>query len=131
MKYRTKVTVLTGDKKYNPGAVLPENISPFDLAFLKKKGFVTPIVEDEQVQAAAAPDDDSEDEGGLFDEVDPGNLKTDDEIRKMKKKDEVKAYADAIGLDLGEDFKDKTLNELYDAVINYQEAVEDGLEPEE
>ena len=41
MRYRTKVSVVTGGKEYRPGSVLPEGISAADLDFLKSKGFVT------------------------------------------------------------------------------------------
>lgn len=37
MAYRTKIEVRTGGKKYLPGTILPEDISPLDLAFLKRK----------------------------------------------------------------------------------------------
>ena len=42
MRYRTKVTVVTGGKEYQPGSILPADISDADLNFLKSKGFVTP-----------------------------------------------------------------------------------------
>ena len=43
MRYKTKVTVLTGEREYRPGTVLPADISSADLAFLKGKGFVEPV----------------------------------------------------------------------------------------
>ena len=43
MRYRTKVTVVTGGREYKPGTILPEDISKGDLAFLKSKGFVDPV----------------------------------------------------------------------------------------
>ena len=42
MRYKTKVTVVTGGKAYNPGTILPADISGADLAFLKSKKFVEP-----------------------------------------------------------------------------------------
>ena len=38
MRYKTKVTVLTGEREYRPGTVLPADISSADLAFLKGAG---------------------------------------------------------------------------------------------
>lgn len=120
--YRTKVTVVTGGKEYGPGAILPADISTLDLDFLKSKKFV------EVIDAAAATyDDENEDDGddqgddfGGFDEINPGAIKSVDEIRAIKAKKDVAAYAASIGLDLG-DYENKKLKELQDEVINFQE----------
>ena len=43
MKYRTKVEFTTKGKTYEPGSILPDDISASDLAFLKMKKFVIPV----------------------------------------------------------------------------------------
>lgn len=122
-KYRTKVTVRTNGKEYKPGTILPDDISTVDLNFLKSKKFV------EVVDAAPAVYEDEngdEDEGGSgdgfdgFNEINPGAVKTADEIRKLRSKKDVAAYAASIGLDLG-NYDNKALKDLQEEVINYQE----------
>lgn len=122
MAYRTKVTVVTNGKEFKPGAILPADISKLDLDFLKSKKFVEVID-----AAAAAYDDGAEDDGddqgddfGGFDEINPGAIKSTDEIKAIKAKKDVAAYAASIGLDLG-DYENKKLKELQDEVINFQE----------
>ena len=58
----------------------------------------------------------------------PGSFKNADEIRKFRKKKDVAEYAASIGLDLGEDYDKKSLDELCDEVINYQEEAEAAAE---
>lgn len=125
MAYRTKVTVVTNGKEFKPGAILPADISKLDLDFLKSKKFV------EVIDAAATAyddgaeddEDDSNDQGDDFDgfnEINPGAIKSADEIKAIKAKKDVAAYAASIGLDLG-DYENKKLKELQDEVINFQE----------
>lgn len=125
MAYRTKVTVVTNGKEFKPGAILPADISKLDLDFLKSKKFV------EVIDAAAAAyddgaeddEDDGDDQGddfGGFNEINPGAIKSADEIKAIKAKKDVAAYAASIGLDLG-DYENKKLKELQDEVINFQE----------
>ena len=114
--YKTKVTVVTNGRKYMPGAILPAGISSVDLDFLKEKKFV----ELADVPEAAFDEDDGEEEFDGFDEVNPGAVKSADEIRQIRVKKDVAAYAASIGLDLG-DWNKKSLKVLQEEVINYQE----------
>lgn len=125
MAYRTKVTVVTNGKEFKPGAILPADISKLDLDFLKSKKFV------EVIDAAAAAyddgaedaEDDGDDQGDDFvgfNEINPGAIKSADEIKAIKAKKDVAAYAASIGLDLG-DYENKKLKDLQDEVINFQE----------
>ena len=137
MRYRTKVTVITGGREYGPGKILPGDISKGDLSFLKSKGFVDPV---DMAPAAAAGDDemDLEDEVGDFtgfNEREPDALKSQDEIRKIRSKKDVYTYATSIGFDLGENYEEKSLKALQEEVINFQEekleeSVESDLEGE-
>ena len=61
----------------------------------------------------------------------PGEVKSPDEIRKIRSKKEIAAYAKSIGFDPGEDYNEKTLKELQDAVIDFQEEVIEGCGKEE
>ncbi len=47
-------------------------------------------------------------------------MKTPEEIQKMRTKDEVYAYAQSIGLDLGEDYREESLKGLQEQVISFQ-----------
>lgn len=133
MRYRTKVTVVTGGREYKPGTILPEDISKGDLVFLKSKGFVDPV---DMAPAAAAGDDETDpgDEGGDFsgfNEREPEALKSPDEIRKIRSKKDVFSYAASIGFNLGENYEEKSLKALQEEVINFQEEkLEDGAENE-
>ena len=42
-------------------------------------------------------------------------------VRKIRSKKEIRAYADSIGLDLGENSDEKSLKELQEIVVNFQE----------
>lgn len=114
--YKAKVTVITKGKEYRPGAILPADISSADLKFLKEKKFV----ELAEVPEAAFDEDDGDEEFDGFDEVNPGAVKSADEIRQIRVKKDVAAYATSIGLDLG-DWNKKSLKVLQEEVINYQE----------
>lgn len=116
MRYRTKVTVVTGGKEYQPGSILPDDISVSDLNFLRSKGFVTPT------EALSASEDDYDEEDPFdFREAEPEMLKSPEAIRKIRSKKEVARYAESIGCDLGEDFEEKGLRELQEKVIDFQE----------
>lgn len=130
MRYKTKVTVVTGGKAYKPGTILPADISGADLAFLKSKKFVepadvAPVLADEQ-------ENDPEDENGGFegfDEMEPQKMKSPEEIRKIRTKKDVFSYAASVGFDLGEGYEEKSLKELQEDVINFQEEkLEEGAE---
>lgn len=125
MKYRTKVDVVTNGKTYKPGSILPDDISASDLAFLKMKKFVIPVdaaaVVTEPVEEEMYRDDENEGDFTGFNEMQPGKLKTEAEIRKIRSKKEIRAYADSIGLALGENSDEKSLKELQEIVVNFQE----------
>lgn len=126
MRYKTKVTVLIGGKAYNPGTILPDDISSADLAFLKSKKFVEPA---DVAPVFADEEDDLEDESGDFDgfnEKVPDVLKSPEEIQKIRTKKDLAAYAKKIGLELGGDFEERSLKELQEETINFQEEKLDG-----
>ena len=131
MRYKTKVTVTTQGKVFKPGSILPEDLSKSDLAFLKSKKFVEPA----DVPAAAYedpeydPEDEQEPGNGAFDGfnvTEPDGVKNPDEIRKIRSKKDVAAYARKIGLDLGENYEEKSLKDLQAAVIDFQEEQMEG-----
>lgn len=125
MRYRTKVEVVTNGKTYKPGSILPDDISASDLAFLKMKKFVIPVdaaaVVTEPVEEETDGDDGAGDDFPGFNEIQPGKLKNEAEIRKIRSKKEIRAYADSIGLDLGENNDEKSLKELQEIIVNFQE----------
>lgn len=133
MSYKTKVNVISNGKTYPPGTTLPSNVSAADMAFLKAKGFIepadTPLAAFEGLEGPAEPGYGGESKmdglGGLDGLLLPAQ-KSPDEIRKLRSKKEVKAYADAIGLDLGGDYEEKSLKDLQASVIDFQEEQEDG-----
>lgn len=121
MRYKTKVTVVTGGRSYKPGTILPADISSADLAFLKSKKFVEPA---DVAPVFADETEDPEDEGAAFfgfNEKEPDALKSPEEIRKIRTKKDVFNYAASVGLDLGEKYDEKSLKELQESVINFQE----------
>lgn len=68
---------------------------------------------------------DAEDDGlGVsfpdLDEAGRGDVKSPEEIQKMRTKDEVYAYALSIGLDLGDGYREKNLKELQEQTIVFQ-----------
>lgn len=125
MRYRTKVEVVTNGKTYKPGSILPDDISASDLAFLKAKKFVDPVdaaaVISEPVEEETDDDDENGGDFAGFDEMQPGKLKSEAEIRKIRSKKEIRAYAVSIGLDLGGNSDEKSLKELQEIVVNFQE----------
>ena len=125
MRYKTKVTVATGGRTYKPGMILPADISASDLAFLKMKKFVVPVdataVVTEPVEEEMDGNDGNEGDFTGFNEMQPGKLKNEAEMRKIRSKKEIRAYAASIGLELGEDNDEKSLKELQEIVINFQE----------
>ena len=127
-KYRTKVEVRTNGKVFKPGAILPNDISKLDLNFLKAKKFVEVVdVADAVSEVDVKNVEDEELEDG-FDEMTPDSFKSVDEIRKFRKKKDVAEYAASIGFELGKDYDKKTLDELCDEVINFQEEIEASVE---
>lgn len=136
MRYRAKITVITQGKAYGPGSILPDDISKFDLAFLKAKKFVEPV--DVSAVPYEEPEDEAEDDSGQesggfsgFDEMEPPGLKSPDAVRKIRSKKEVAAYAESIGFSLGENYDEKSLKELQEIVINFQEEqMENGASDE-
>lgn len=138
MDYRLNVSFRSQGKTYAPGCMLPGGVSASDLNFLKRKGFVEPV--DTIFPSGEVPDPDlgdssyeEQEEGdGIsfpdFHEVGEATRKSSGEIQKMRSKEEVFVYAQSIGLDLGENYKEKSLKELQESVINFQEevAAEDG-----
>lgn len=136
MKYKTKINVVSNANIYTPGSILPKSISEADMAFLKAKGFVVPAdvapatyeEADGYMEPGYEGGGNADGLGGL-DELGLFAQKSPDEIRKIRSKKEVKAYADAIGFDLGGDYEDKSLKDLQAAVIDFQEEqAEDGGE---
>ncbi len=127
MRYKTKVTVTTKGKVFKPGSILPDDISKSDLAFLKAKKFVEPA----DVPAAAyeepedMQEDDPEQDSG-FNMIEPAGLKSPDEIRKIRSKKEVATYAESIGLNLGENYEEKSLKDLQSMTIDFQEEQVEG-----
>lgn len=125
MRYRTKVEVVTNGKTYKPGSIIPDDISASDLAFLKMKKFIVPVdaaaVVTEPVEEEADGDDGNDGDFTGFNEMQPGKLKSEAEIRKIRSKKEIRAYAASIGLELGEDGDEKSLKELQEIVVNFQE----------
>lgn len=121
MRYKTKVTVVTGNKAYKPGTILPADISSADLAFLKNKKFVEPA--DMASVFAEEPENSEEEDAGFsgFNEREPDELKSPEEIRKIRTKKDIFDYAASIGLNLGEHYDEKSLKELQENVINFQE----------
>ena len=124
MTYKANIKVVHGGKLYPAGTILPDTISKADMAFLKSRNYLIPCEDD----AAADDDFDADDE---FDEATPdGGYKTADEIGKMRSKKDVKAYADAIGCDLGDAWDEKPLKDLKEAVILFQDEQEAAAEAE-
>ena len=127
MRYKTKVTVTTQGKVFKPGSILPDDISKSDLAFLKSKKFVVPAAAYED--PGYDPEDEQEPGNGAFDGfnvTEPDGVKNPDEIRKIRSKKDVAAYARKIGLDLGENYEEKSLKDLQAAVIDFQEEQMEG-----
>lgn len=128
MRYKTTVTYITGGKEYQPGDVLPADISLSDLAFLKSKKFVVPAVsEDDEVEYGSSDQEDRDDFSG-FDEQEPDAIKSPEEVRKIRSKKDAFSYAASIGLDFEEGYESKSLKELHEEIINFQEEQMDADE---
>lgn len=136
MGYRLKASFRSDGRTYAPGDILPEGLPASDLAYLKRKGFVEPVDAVFPVgdtpgrEAGGFPGADAEDDGmGIsFPDLGAGqeDMKSPEEIQRMRTKDEVYAYAQSIGLDLGDGYKERALKELQESVIAYQER--EGME---
>ena len=80
------------------------------------------------------PEDYQEQESGGFagfDMMEPAGLKSPDEIRKIRSKKDVAAYAESIGCNLGENYEEKSLKDLQVAVIDFQEEQMESAADEE
>lgn len=119
MAYRTKIEVRTMGKVYKAGSILPDDISKIDLDFQRRRKFVE-LVDDAGISGIAEEDD----EPDVFDELDPEEYKSADEIKKIRKKDDLYKYALSIGLDLGDEYEEKKVADLAEEIINYQEEKE-------
>lgn len=117
MTYKTKVTVITGGKEYQPGVILPADISAGDLLFLRSKGFVEPA----DIATVVTDAVDEADDFFCFNESEPNELKSSEEIKKIRSKKELIKYAASIGLNLGNNSDEKSLKELQEEVINFLE----------
>lgn len=131
MDYRLNVSFRSQGKTYVQGCILPGGVSPSDLDFLKRKGFVEPV----DIKFPSGEDSDLDSGGSLYEGQEQGDgisfpdfqgledtdRKTSEEIQKMRSKEEVFLYAQSIGLDLGENYKEKSLKELQESVMNFQE----------
>lgn len=121
MKYRTKVAVVRGGRTYEPGSVLPNDISKTDLEFLKKKGFLEPVDNASSDYSVLEDEDDADMEQDIFNMTAPEELKSPEEIRKIRSKKMVAAYANRIGFPIGENYEERGLKNLQDDLINFQE----------
>lgn len=128
MEYKTKVTVVQNGRMHKPGSILPGDISNADLEFLKRKGFVEPTDtipgNYEDPESDINPEDDWKNGFTGIDglrEAEPGEMKSPDEVWKIRSKKAAVLYANSIGLDLGEDYEEKPLKELQTAIIDFQE----------
>ena len=132
MLYRTKVTYRAGGRQYAPGALLPDDIPQADLGFLRGRGWLEPVdaapAALEGLGVGMGMEDGSEGDGvGLAGAGSP-------DVWKMRSKKEVHAYAQAIGLDLGEEYEKAPLKELQRKVVDFLDETagffgggEDGL----
>lgn len=119
MRYKTKVMVITGGREYQPGEILPADISADDLSFLKAKGFVEPA----DIATVATDAVDEADDFSGFNESETNELKSSEEIKKIRSKKELVKYAASIGLNLGNSSDEKSLKELQEEVINFLEEI--------
>lgn len=126
MAYRTKVEVRTNGKVYKPGSILPADMSKIDLNFLKRRKFIEVVEIDDRAIADDLADDEGEGDadGEMFDELTPGEYKSAEEVKKIRKKGDLYKYALSIGLDLGDDYEEKKVADLADEIINFQEEKE-------
>lgn len=117
---KAKVNVITSKAEYKPGDIIGEKLSPADMAYLKKRKFIT--VEGEKViNADETPDSEDVFAGFGYDEdVQPENgIEYMDEAALQKlKKDELVEYAVKLGLELDESM---LKGELINAILNHVE----------
>ncbi len=146
MRYRTKITYLAEGKQYDPGTLLPPDLPAGDIAFLRSKGFVEPadvgMEDDSGEESGCSPDGeesdcspDGEESGCSPDGMDgfsafegiklTAALKSPDEIMRIRSKKDVFHYAASVGCDLGENYEDKSLKELQEEVIRFQEGMDE------
>ena len=141
MRYRLKVSYRSDGRTYAPGDILPEGTPAGDLAYLRDKRFVEPV--DAVFPGADIPSrgegspqgvdaGDNEIDIGFLDTGEEGlgisfpdiegteGMKTPEEIQKMRTKDEVYAYAQSIGLDLGDGYREGSLKGLQEQVVRFQ-----------
>ncbi len=135
MHYQLKVSFRTNGRTYAPGCILPDEALASDLAFLKRKGFVEPA--DMTFPLEKVPSQSSEgashagqkgEEGIQFPDftgLEAEEWKSPEEVQKIRSKEELFAYAQSIGFDMGENYKEKSLKELQENVINFQEQAAD------
>ena len=115
---KAKVNIETARKSYKPGETITEQLSEADLAYFKKRNFIT--VEDD-VDVPTLDDEAEHDaetgEEGEESDVDGAIFRNEASLSRMNKEDIVK-YAAGIGLNLNESML-KT--DLINAVLNYTE----------
>lgn len=122
MAYKLKVTFAAGGKEYLPGDILPADIASSDFEFLKSKKFIEIVDIPEGLDEEFAEDFEDLDEEFF--------LKSREEVKRIRSKRDAAAYAALIGLDLG-DYEKKSLKELLEEILNYQEEYEDSEERQE
>lgn len=125
MRYRTKIMVVTGGREYEPGVLLPEDISYMDMAFLKSKGFVEPADTESVKIDYNMPEKDNDIFLG-FRGKEPELLKSPDEILKIRSKKDMARYAVSIGFDLGNSYEERPLKDLQEEVIHFQKEKLEG-----
>lgn len=128
MRYRTKITYLAEGKQYDPGTLLPPDIPAGDIAFLRSKGFVEPadlgMEDDSGTESGCSPD--GMDGFSAFEGIKlTAALKSPDEIMRIRSKKDVFHYAASVGCSLGENYEDKSLKELREEVIHFQEDMDE------
>ena len=120
--YRLKVTFAAGGKEYLPGDILPADIASSDFEFLKSKKFI---------EIVDIPEGSHEEFGEDFESFDEEfGLKSVEEIKRIRSKRDAAVYATSIGLDLGE-YEKKSLKELQEEILNYQEEFEGSEDGQE
>lgn len=143
MRYRLKVSYRSDGRTYAPGDILPEDIHAGDLAYLRGKRFVEPVdavfpdtdvsgqgeegsqgldAGDKEIDIGSLDTDTGEEGLGIsFPDLDgTEGMKTPEEIQKMRTKDEVYTYAQSIGLDLGDGYREESLKGLQEQVVSFQ-----------
>lgn len=115
---KAKVNVITSKAEYKPGDIIREKLSEADLAYLRKRKFIT--VEESQVNTDNFSEQTDDFEGfGYNDEEQAGGIEYMDEAALQKlKKDELVAYAEKLGLELDESL---LKSELMEAILNHVE----------